>query len=124
MLTLSTDTYELVVTWENTPIENRTIFVMKKLLMSEWTDIQDRLTTSEGAGKDAKLRFLAGTSTRLKIQKCVVGWRNVIDTKGEALPCTDENKSKLPVRYLSFLEEHIDDTNRLSGASEEEAKNS
>ena len=85
--------------------------------------IQDQLTATDGTGKDAKLRFLSGTSTRMKLQRCLVDWRNVVDAKDQSLPCNDETKLRLPVRYLTWLEGHINEVNGLNCISETETKN-
>jgi len=117
------DTYEVDYKMEDTPEDKQPVFILKKLSAKEWNYISDRLTETEGAGKSSKLRFLSGTSTRLKIQKCLVDWRNVFDKDDKAVPCNEINKESLPAVVQSWIEDVIDKDNGLKGFKEEEVKN-
>lgn len=116
------DTYELVYPISDEPEEKYPVFTLKKLSGKEVNDIMDKLTVTEPGS--AKMAFLSGTSTRLKIRKALVDWKNVFDSDGKPVPCTKDNKDRLPSDVQSFLEDNINEVNRLAGYREEERKNS
>ncbi len=121
-LVSDTDTYELVYSLKDEPEEKFPVFVLKKLSGQEVNNIQDKLTITEPGS--TKMAFLSGTSTRLKIDKALVDWKNVFDKDGQPVPCTKDSKEKLPSSVQSFLEENINKVNKLAGYREEERKNS
>ncbi len=123
-LTSKGETYEISPNWESdVEPEKRTVFVMRKLQLGEYTQIQDQITATDGTGKGSKLRYLGGTATRLKLQKCIVDWRNVLGENDAPLACSDANKLMLPLQYMQWLEEHVDEVNVVKGPDEEVAKN-
>ena len=117
------DTYELVYKEDGVPDDKCSVFILRKLSAKDVNDITDQVTATDGTGKDAKFRFLGGTSTRMKIQKAVVGWRNVTDGNGKEVPCIGDMKDLLPADIQTWLSDHIDEVNGLKGIPEEERKN-
>ena len=103
--------------------ETPPIFVLRKLTGKKWDSIQDQIMFTEGTGRGGgKFRYLSGLSTTLKIDYCLTDWRNV-NTDGGAVPCTPENKGKLPQEIRSWIERRINKDNNLDGISEDERKN-
>ena len=123
-LVSDSDTYEVEYPENDVEKDKWTVFILRKLTASKWNDIQDRVVFTEGTGRGGgKLYYKGGTATRLKIEYCLSDWRNVLDASGNPIPCTHENKLKLPQNIQGWLEERIDEDNYLKGMSEQERKN-
>ena len=115
-------TYEISFKLENEPEDKWPVFIMRKLSSAKVNSINDQITRTE-KGSTA-MCFLGGKSSALKVDAALVNWRNVFDADGNPVPCTSENKGQLPAEIQSFLEENIDNENRLKGLGEKERKNS
>jgi len=124
MKLIGTGTYEKVWEVPGEPKEKYPIFVLRKLTAGEVNDMDDQLTIlKHEGGKKTRMSVLIGTARRLKIRSAVVNWRNIEDDNGAPAPCSDINKEKLPAEIQSWLEDIIDEDNKLKGVSEVERKN-
>jgi len=121
-LVRDTDTYEVEYPQEGS--DTPPIFVLRKLSAGKQNWIQDQIILTEGTGRGGgKMRYLSGSATRLKIDYCLTDWKNVLDDTGNPVPCTCDNKAKLPQDIQSWLEEQINKDNHLKGIGEDERKN-
>ncbi len=116
-------TYDKVWELNDEGQENWPVFSLRKLNGEEVDKIDDQLTRT-GGGKSTKMYYLGGTARTMKINAALVDWKNVFNEEGQPLPCTDENKGKLPADIRAWLEDDIDEVNRLKGIPEGERKNS
>ena len=117
------DTYEVEYPQDNVEKDKAVVFVLRKLSAGKWNQIQDSIVLTHGTGRGgSSMKYLGGTATRMKIDYCLVNWRNVTDETGAPVNCTSENKLKLPQDVQGWLEERIDEDNYLKGVSREEEK--
>lgn len=100
--------------------EPYSVFLLKKLSMGEVNSINDQ-TVIQTSNED--LKFLGGTSTKMKIKYAVTGWKNVVDSQGKDVPCNEMTKEKLPPSVALWLISEIDKLNGFGAMSEEERKN-
>ena len=119
----SNETYELPYPVEGEEEGTQTIFIMKKLSGRQKNRIDDQLTRT-GGGKSTTMHYLGGTAREMKIDYCLVDWKNVTGKDGNAMPCNSENKGSLSSEIQDWLEDHIDATNKLRGVKEEDRKKS
>lgn len=115
------DTYEITHKLEDESEDKHPVFTMRKLTANQVNQIDDQLTKT---GEGTTMHYLGGTSRRLKIESAVVDWRNVFDESGNPAPCNNANKGKLPASVQSWLEDDIDEVNKLRGTGREERKKS
>lgn len=94
-----------------------------KFTLRHWTrgmqdEVDARCLKTDGKGGYS---FDVPLEREIKIEKCLADWEGVI-SKGEAVPCTSENKKKLPVGVFLWIIQQIDERAgiRMSG---EEKKN-
>ena len=117
------DTYEVEYPQEGVEKDKAVVFVLRKLTAGKWNYIQDSIVLTHGTGRGgSSMKYLGGTATRMKIDYCLVNWRNVIDDSGVQVNCTSENKLNLPQDIQGWLEERIDEDNYLKGVSEDNRK--
>ena len=118
------DTYEVEYPQEDVEKDKTVVFILRKLSAGKWNQIQDNIILTHGTGRGGggSLKYLSGTATRMKIDYCLVNWRNVVDDSGNPVNCTAENKLKLPQDVQGWIEERIDEDNYLKGVSEEDKK--
>lgn len=117
------DTYEVEYPQEDVEKDKAVVFILRKLSAGKWNQIQDSIVLTQGSGRGGgSLKYLGGTATRMKIDYCLVNWRNVTDESGSLVNCTSENKLKLPQDVQGWIEERIDEDNYLKGIEGEERK--
>ena len=109
-------TYEYILLREREKKEP-TIFIIQEMNVEIANQIDDETTMFDRRGQT---RLLVGSAKWKKLERCLVGWKNLKNDKGEELPCTSENKLKLPA-YVQ--EELVGEINRISILNEEEEKN-
>ena len=116
--------YEKVWEEEDKPEEEWSVFTLRNLSAGQVNSIDDQVTIT--ARKGSQIQFLGGTSRRLKIKAALVDWRNVLDEDKKEVKCTDANKEALPAEIQSWLEDDINEVNRLDkrDLEETERKNS
>ena len=97
------------------------VFSLRKFSMGEVNSINDQATLGTSTGQ---IQFLGGTINKMKIKYALVSWKNVTDENEKEVPCTEENKAKLPPNVAFWLEKEIDKLNGLREITKEERKNS
>jgi len=111
-------TYEEKYTLDDETEDKWPVFELRKLSSEQVNAIDDQ---NARADKSAQMRFLTGTTRRLKIDAAVVSWKNVCDEDGTDVACTSKNKEALPAKVQAWLEEHINEKNGLDKTSVGEA---
>jgi len=109
-------TYEKKYKLEDQPEDKWPVFILKRLSADEVNRIDDQSTSM---GKKNAIQYLAGTVRRLKVDTALVDWRNIEEEDGSAAPCTSQNKAKLPASIQSWLEEDINETNKIKTGLED-----
>ena len=102
------ETYEVVYPMKNVPLDKQPVFVLRKLSAGEVNSIDDEITVSRG---DDTFAYLGGTAAKMKIEKALVSWRNVVDDKEQTVPCNSQTKELLPAEVQQFLVKRIDKDN-------------
>lgn len=79
-------------------------------VMAHWTVAMQDEVDSKCIARDAQGRatYLLPLERELKIEMALRDWRGV-GSEGAELPCTPENKRKLPVGVLLWLLQEIDE---------------
>jgi hypothetical protein len=120
MKLIGKETYERRFSEEGADIDKQPLFYLKKLTVGEKAAIDDSVFAPDDKGN---MKFLGGTSVRLKLKYALVDWKNVTDESGNVVLCNDESKDKLPGNVVLWLIEQIDELNGLRLVmSEEERK--
>lgn len=70
---------------------------------------------------DATTRNISGSGAIIALQRCIVGWENVMDAEGKPLECNAENIASLDFKILLELSAQLQ---AISFLSETERKNS
>ena len=121
-------TYEEVYKLEDESEDKWPVFTLSRLSAAQVNNIDDQVTrakASKGSANNAPdVHFLGGTARRLKIEVALKDWKNVQDEAGVDAKCTNVTKGQLPAEIQTWLEEKIDDANKLKGIGEDERKNS
>lgn len=82
------------------PVEEQSVFMLKRLSAREEAVIQDRLTSRIQTGKDVRTDVHSGTYILQTLRAGLVGWRNVTDdTTGSEVAFNEKNKDGM----LDFL---------------------
>ena len=115
------ETYEKVWKLDDEPEDKWPAFILRKLTSAKVNSIDDQITKT---AKGATIVYLGGTQRRLRIDAALVDWRNVFGSDSNPVPCNSTNKEKLPAEIQGWLEEDIEEVNRLRGLTAEERKNS
>lgn len=115
------ESYERKYKLENVDEDKQPLFYIKKFSVSENSAIYDKAYGYDDAGK---IQFLGGTVNRLKLKYGLVEWKNVKDSSGNDVKCTEETKDLLPTDVALWIVEEIDKLNGVSTKlSEDERKN-
>ena len=122
-------TYEVKYKLEDEPEDQWPVFILRRLSAAQVNTIDDQVTrakASKGSANNAPdVQLLGGTARGLKIDAGLTGWRNVFENDGVTeAKCNNVNKGQLPAEVQSFLEDEIDNANKLKGVGETERKNS
>ena len=96
-------------------------FSLRKMSYAEVSQILDETSVINDQNE---IVYKAGTVAGLKVKYSLVSWKNVTDANDKEIPCTPENKDKLPVEIITWLAKKIDTLNMLEGVSETQRKNS
>jgi len=115
------ETYERRYVEEGVDVDKQPLFYLKKISVGEKAAIDDSVFVPYEKGD---IRFLGGTSNRLKIKYSLVDWKNMTDESGKAVPCSDEAKDRLPQNVVLWLIMEIDKLNGVGlKLTEEQRKN-
>lgn len=110
MKLIGKETYDRVYHEQDVEEKDCPVFGLKKLSVGDMAIINDAIFIPDGKGE---LKFLPGTSMKLKVKFGVETWKNIQDDSGNAVPCTDENKEKLPASVVTWLVSQIDELNGI-----------
>ena len=104
--------YEYGHKLEDEPKDAWPVFSLKYLSAEEVMQIDDAIVVSAKDREDG-FSYLGGTAVRMKIDAALVDWKNVFDEKGNQVPCTTQNKLRLPSAIATALVKNIDEVNGL-----------
>ena len=104
------ETYERRYVEEGVDVDKQPLFYLKRFTVGEKAAIDDTVFSHDDKGN---VKFLGGTSVRLKLKYALVDWKNITDESGNVVQCTDENKDKLPGNVVLWLIDQIDSLNGL-----------
>ena len=112
------ETFERRYPEEGVEVEKQPLFYLRKISVGEKASIDDASFLTAGNN----IKFLGGTSQRLKLKYGIADWKNITDDSNNAVPCNDENKEKLPMGVAIWLVNEIDKLNGLNVVIKEEER--
>ena len=115
MILTTNDVHEYILDREKGKAD-ATVFLLKEITCGIQNIISNEATTRDKLGN---LKILVGDTQKILLSNCLVGWKNLKNSKGEDIPFSIESISNLPAYIQGEL---IPEINRISSPTEEEKK--